>query len=43
MIKGLKMGFLSQTDPEVSLNVQNEVSQEVSQLCHRFPVPGIDD
>jgi len=26
-----------------NLDVQNQVSQEVSQLCHRFPVPGIDD
>ena len=25
------------------LNIQNQVSQEVSQMCHRFPVPGIDD
>jgi glycine hydroxymethyltransferase len=24
-------------------NIQAQVSQEVSQLCHRFPVPGIDD
>jgi len=24
-------------------NIQNEVSQEVSQMCLRFPVPGIDD
>ena len=24
-------------------DIQNQVSQEVSQLCHRFPVPGIDD
>ena len=24
-------------------NIQTQVSQEVSQLCHRFPVPGIDD
>ncbi len=24
-------------------NVQNQVSQEVAQICHRFPVPGIDD
>jgi glycine hydroxymethyltransferase len=23
-------------------NIQNEVKQEVSQICHRFPVPGID-
>ena len=23
--------------------VRNQVRQEVSQLCHRFPVPGIDD
>ncbi len=23
--------------------VQNEVREEVSQICHRFPVPGIDD
>jgi len=26
-----------------NLDIQNRVSQEVSQLCHRFPVPGIDD
>ena len=26
-----------------NLDIQNQVSQEVSQLCHRFPVPGIDD
>jgi glycine hydroxymethyltransferase len=25
------------------LNIQNQVKQEVSQICHRFPVPGIDD
>ena len=25
------------------LNVRNQVSQEVSQICRRFPVPGIDD
>jgi glycine hydroxymethyltransferase len=25
------------------LNTQNQVRQEVSQICHRFPVPGIDD
>ncbi|MDH5695289.1 MAG: serine hydroxymethyltransferase [Dehalococcoidia bacterium] len=24
-------------------NIQKEVSQEVSQMCRRFPVPGIDD
>jgi len=24
-------------------DVHNHVSQEVSQICHRFPVPGIDD
>jgi len=24
-------------------DIQNQVSQEVSQICHRFPVPGIDD
>ncbi len=24
-------------------NVQNQVRQEVAQICHRFPVPGIDD
>jgi glycine hydroxymethyltransferase len=24
-------------------NIQSEVSQEVSQMCARFPVPGIDD
>ncbi len=24
-------------------DIQNQVSQEVSQLCSRFPVPGIDD
>jgi len=24
-------------------NIQNQVRQEVSQICHRFPVPGIDD
>jgi glycine hydroxymethyltransferase len=24
-------------------DVQNQVSQEVSEICHRFPVPGIDD
>ncbi|GAG83769.1 unnamed protein product, partial [marine sediment metagenome] len=24
-------------------NIQNQVSQEVSQLCQRFPAPGIDD
>jgi glycine hydroxymethyltransferase len=24
-------------------NIQNQVSKEVSQICHRFPVPGIDD
>ncbi len=23
--------------------IQNQVSEEVSQICHRFPVPGIDD
>ena len=27
------------SDPDI----QTQVSQEVSQLCHRFPVPGIDD
>jgi len=26
-----------------NLALQNQVKQEVSQLCHRFPVPGIDD
>ncbi len=26
-----------------NLDIQNQVSQDVSQLCHRFPVPGIDD
>ena len=25
------------------LNIQEQVSQKVSQLCSRFPVPGIDD
>ena len=25
------------------LNVRNQVREEVSQICHRFPVPGIDD
>ncbi len=25
------------------LNIQKQVSQEVSQLCSRFPVPRIDD
>jgi len=25
------------------LNIQKQVSQEVSQMCRRFPVPGIDD
>ena len=25
------------------LDIQEQVSQEVSQLCSRFPVPGIDD
>ena len=24
-------------------NIQKQVNQEVSQMCHRFPVPGIDD
>ncbi len=24
-------------------DIQNQVRQEVSQICHRFPVPGIDD
>ena len=24
-------------------NTQNQVRQEVSQICHRFPVTGIDD
>jgi len=24
-------------------NIQNQVRQEVSQICHRFPIPGIDD
>jgi len=24
-------------------NIQNQARQEVSQICHRFPVPGIDD
>jgi len=24
-------------------DIQNQVSQEVSQMCNRFPVPGIDD
>ncbi len=24
-------------------DIQKQVSQEVSQICHRFPVPGIDD
>jgi glycine hydroxymethyltransferase len=24
-------------------NIQNQVRQEVSQICHPFPVPGIDD
>ena len=26
-----------------NLNIHEQVSQEVSQLCSRFPVPGIDD
>jgi len=26
-----------------NLDIQNQVSHEVSQLCSRFPVPGIDD
>ncbi len=26
-----------------NLDIQNEVNQEVSQMCQRFPVPGIDD
>ena len=26
-----------------NLDIQDQVSQEVSQLCSRFPVPGIDD
>jgi len=26
-----------------NLDIQNQVSQEVSQICHRFPIPGIDD
>jgi len=25
------------------LNIQNQVRDEVSQICARFPVPGIDD
>ena len=25
------------------LNIQNQVKREVSQICHHFPVPGIDD
>ncbi len=25
------------------LDIQNQVKQEVSQICHRFPVPGSDD
>jgi len=25
------------------LDIRNQVSQEVKQICHRFPVPGIDD
>jgi len=24
-------------------DIQNQVRQEVSQICQRFPVPGIDD
>ena len=24
-------------------NIQNQVRQEVSHICHRFPIPGIDD
>jgi glycine hydroxymethyltransferase len=24
-------------------NIQNQVRQEVGQICQRFPVPGIDD
>ncbi len=24
-------------------DIQSQVSQEVSQMCHRFPVPGVDD
>jgi glycine/serine hydroxymethyltransferase len=24
-------------------NIQKQVKQEVSQICQRFPVPGIDD
>lgn len=26
-----------------NLDIQNQVRQEVSQICQRFPVPGIDD
>jgi glycine hydroxymethyltransferase len=26
-----------------NLDIQEKVSQEVSQLCSRFPIPGIDD
>jgi len=26
-----------------NLDIQNQVKEEVSQICHRFPVPGIDD
>jgi glycine hydroxymethyltransferase len=25
------------------LNIQNQVRQEVSQICQRFPVPGVDN
>jgi glycine/serine hydroxymethyltransferase len=25
------------------LDIQNQVKQEVSQICHRFPVPESDD
>jgi len=25
-----------------NLDIQNRVNQEVSQICHRFPIPGID-
>jgi glycine hydroxymethyltransferase len=40
IIAALIVKVISQPDSE---KVQEEVRQEVAQVCHRFPVPGIDD
>ncbi len=39
-IASLIVKVINNTDNQ---DIENQVSQEVSQICYRFPVPGIDD